>query len=60
VVKRDQRRIVVGVELDRFQLEEFDRAAQLRRLSLDEWAQVAMREKAERDEQRGCPLPRQG
>ena len=59
-MKRERRCVVVGVELDRLQLEEFDRAAQLRRLSLNEWAKVAMREKAERDEQRGCPLPRQG
>jgi hypothetical protein len=44
-VKREPRCIVVGVELDRLQLEEFGRAAALRRLALDEWAKVAMREK---------------
>lgn len=53
-----QQRTVVGIELDRFELATFDRAAGLRRLSLNEWAKAAMREKAERDEQRGCPLPR--
>ena len=58
-MKREQR-TVVGVELDRFKLEEFGRAAALRRLALEEWAKVAMREKAERDEQRRCSLPRQG
>jgi hypothetical protein len=58
VVKREQR-TVLGVELDRFQLEEFGRTAALRRLALEEWAKVAMREKAERDEQRRYPLPSQ-
>jgi hypothetical protein len=59
-VKREYSRTVLGVELDRLQLEEFGRAAALRRLALDEWAKVAMREKAERDEQRRSPLPRRG
>jgi hypothetical protein len=56
-MKGQQSRTVVGVELDRLQLEQFGRAAALRRLALEEWAKLAMREKAERDVQRRCPLP---
>jgi len=58
-VKRPEpRRVVVGVEADKFELEAWGRAAALSRQELPVWIKRSLNETAERDEQVRCPLPR--
>jgi hypothetical protein len=59
VAKRPEpRRITVGVEADRDELQAWGRAAAIRRQDLPRWIQKTLSAAAEADEQRGSPLPR--
>jgi hypothetical protein len=49
-------RTVIGVEADKYELEAWGRAAQLRRQDLDVWVKKALSEAATRDEQRSAPV----
>jgi hypothetical protein len=50
-VKRDKaRRVTIGVEADRLELQTWGRAAQLRRLDLDAWVRKTLSEAAEKDD----------
>jgi hypothetical protein len=57
-VKQGQRRVVVGVEADKLELQVWGRAAALRRQELPAWIKQSLTEAAERDEQRRSPLSR--
>lgn len=57
MMKGQQRRTVVGVEADKFELERWGRAAALSRQDLDAWIKRSLNSTAERDERRSSPLP---
>jgi hypothetical protein len=57
-VKREPRRVTIGVEADKLELERWGRAAALRRSEMALWIKRSLTEAAERDEQRSSPLPR--
>jgi hypothetical protein len=57
-VKREPRRVVIGVEADRLELEAWGRAAAIRRQDLPAWIKRSLTETAERDERRSSPIPR--
>jgi len=51
-----ERRVVVGVEADKLELQAWGRAAALRRQELPAWIKKTLSAAAEQDEQRSSPL----
>jgi hypothetical protein len=54
-VKRESRRVVIGVEADQLELQSWGRAAALRRQELPAWIKRSLNETAQRDASSDAP-----